>query len=71
MPTDECAVLPERCPTCGQPVGRWKPARVCGLCHQPMRRGHKWQIVNSTIQHRDCQNPESYGKNGTRFYEHD
>ena len=50
----------QRCPTCGQPVGPWKETRICGLCHKPVRKGHKWQVVNSMIQHRVCEHPDSY-----------
>lgn len=52
----------ERCPTCGQPVGPWKATRVCSLCQKPIRKGHKWQIENSVVRHRVCDDPESYGK---------
>ncbi len=51
----------ERCPTCGQSVGVWKPARICGKCHKPIRKGHKWQIIKGRIQHRVCTDPDSYG----------
>lgn len=51
----------KRCPTCHQPIGPWAPTRVCGKCHKPILKGHKWQIVNSRIQHRVCNDPLSYG----------
>ncbi len=58
----------ERCPTCGQPIGTWVPARICAVCHQPIRKGHKWRIEQSTIRHRNCDQPDAYDA-GPRFYE--
>lgn len=54
------AVVRERCPMCGQPTGPWKAARICSVCHKPIRKGHKWRIENSMIRHRVCDDPESY-----------
>lgn len=51
----------ERCQTCGQPIGHWKPTKICGVCQKPIRKGHKWQIVGSMVQHRVCDDPDSYG----------
>lgn len=51
----------ERCPTCNQPVGAWKPSRICAKCAKPIRKGHKWHIVKSKIRHRVCDDPDSYG----------
>ncbi len=48
------------CPTCGQKIGLWVPSRICGLCHKPIRKGHKWQIDNSLIRHRICDDPYNY-----------
>lgn len=50
----------ERCPTCGQPIGPWQPSRVCGVCHRAIRKGDKWKIVNSMVQHRICDDPQAY-----------
>ncbi len=50
----------ERCPTCGQPVGPWKPSRICALCGLPILKGHKWRIEGSVIQHRMCKRPDAY-----------
>jgi uncharacterized protein with PIN domain len=52
----------DRCPTCGHPIGPWKPLRVCALCKQPIRKGHKWHIVNSVVRHRVCTDPDAYEK---------
>lgn len=52
----------ERCPTCGQPVGVWKATRICGVCQKPIRKGDKWHIDGSTVKHRVCDDPQSYGK---------
>lgn len=50
----------ERCPTCQQPIGPWKPTRICGVCHRAILKGHKWRIENSVIRHRLCDDPISY-----------
>lgn len=54
----------ERCRTCGQPIGKWQPSRICRLCKRPIAKGHKWRFVavrgRTTLQHRNCQNPDSY-----------
>jgi len=50
----------DRCPTCGQPIGPWKPTKVCWKCKQPIRKGHKWHFVNSRAEHRSCADPDSY-----------
>lgn len=51
----------ERCVMCGQPwPGQGKPIRSCWQCKRQIKRGHKWHIVDSRIQHRNCLDPESY-----------
>lgn len=44
------------CPTCGQPWPN-RSGRVCGLCHLPIGRHHRWHTVGSVVQHHDCANP--------------
>ena len=50
----------ERCPTCGQPTGPWKPTRICGVCQKPILKGHKWHVDGSAVKHRLCDQPDSY-----------
>lgn len=47
------------CPTCNRP---WTVTlrRVCGRCHQPILRHHKYTYQESTIVHRSCDDPLSY-----------
>lgn len=50
---------PDSCPTCGRP---WPPAekRVCGECHLPILKHHKFSFHGSVVKHRDCSQPDSY-----------
>lgn len=50
----------ERCMYCGQVAPATKPGKVCGLCGKPILRNHKWHIVESMVQHRVCEEPDSY-----------
>jgi len=55
--------MAEYCATCGQRIPQPpKPARICSVCQQPIMKGHKWQIVDSKIQHRVCERPDTYRK---------
>ncbi len=53
----------EICPTCKQPIGRWKPARICALCQDPILKTHKWRINGSQVEHRVCARPGAYHLN--------
>jgi hypothetical protein len=36
------------------------PCRVCALCGQPIRRGHKFTFFFAMIRHRVCTEPTAY-----------
>lgn len=52
-------VPPEHCPTCGQRVAP-KAARVCAICGRGILRGHKYEFIGSSVQHRVCEDPDAY-----------
>jgi predicted amidophosphoribosyltransferase len=45
----------EACPTCGQALPT--TGLVCGNCGKRMGKKHSWHVVNSIVQHHDCDNP--------------
>lgn len=49
----------ECCPACGRAYGV-VPKRICALCGKQITKHHKWQIVDSKIQHRICSKPDAY-----------
>jgi hypothetical protein len=52
----------QRCPTCGRPFDRAISGRFCCLCKQRILKHHKYFInAKGKLQHRFCDNPESYG----------
>jgi len=46
----------KRCPTCGREVIRLR--RICGACHLPIRKGHKFYFDGSTVKHWVCDAPK-------------
>ncbi len=47
------------CPMCKRPFTP-EPRRICGRCHGPILRHHKYTFEASMVVHRDCEDPLSY-----------
>ena len=55
----------QRCPTCHRPWDANKTAgRVCARCKRQILRGEKYRFIGSRVEHRDCDNPDSYPAKG-------
>lgn len=46
------------CHACGQKV--IKSGRICSLCGRTIGKHHKYVFVGGTVQHRNCDHPETY-----------
>lgn len=54
----------DRCPTCGKPIDNPIAKRICCLCKSSILKHHKYFINgDGRLQHRHCDNPESYVAN--------
>jgi hypothetical protein len=49
------------CGECGQRLPQAKGMR-CSVCRGPIKKGHRWQVVGSLVQHRSCENPRLTGE---------
>lgn len=49
--------------TYAQPCGQTLPdrrGRICAVCQRPIGLHHKFYFAGSSVQHRNCSNPEMY-----------
>jgi predicted amidophosphoribosyltransferase len=48
---------PNYCGECGQRLPQSK-GMICAVCHKPIKKHHRWQVVGSLVQHKLCSDPK-------------